>query len=84
MKRKIVIFLAAALITAVASGHAQVTTRLNANTPKEPFMTRMADWFATAGKTQEEKYITLKNRRAARRIKNAKREIARKKRQLGK
>lgn len=71
------------MFSALTAG-AQVTTKLNKGAPKEPLFTRLSDWFATVGKTQEEKYIINKNRRAARKLKKAKKDIARKKKQVDK
>ena len=76
--------LAALLIFSAVTASAQVTTQLNKDAQKEPFLTRLSDWVATVGKTQEEKYLIKKNRRAARKLKKAKKDIARQKKQVSK
>ncbi|OGX33742.1 MAG: hypothetical protein A3C36_00560 [Omnitrophica WOR_2 bacterium RIFCSPHIGHO2_02_FULL_52_10] len=76
--------LTALLMLSVVTASAQVTTQRNKVGQKEPFLARLADWFATVGKPQEEKYLIQKNRRAARKLKKAKKDIARKKKQAAK
>jgi len=45
---------------------------------------RMADWFATVGKSQEEKYRIKHERRTARKINKVKKRIAKQKRDIAK
>ena len=82
MKKITAVFLTAALIVTAPTAQAQVTTRKYGYTQKESFFNRISDWFATTGKSQEEKYLIKKNRRAARNIKKIKSDIARKKKQM--
>jgi len=51
---------------------------------KEPILTRIGDWFATEGKTEEEKHLIMAKRRRYRKIKKAKKELARKRRKMAK
>ena len=50
----------------------------------ETTLNRMADWFATIGKSQEEKYRIKHERRTARKIDRAKKRIAKQKRDIAK
>ena len=84
MKKMFVNLLTALLIFSAVTASAQVSTQLNKGAQKEPFFSRVSDWFATVGKTQEEKYIINKNRRAARKLKKAQKDIARKRKQVAK
>lgn len=49
---------------------------------KEPLLTKISDWFATAGKSQEEKYLIKAKRRRDRKIKKVQKEIARKRKKM--
>ena len=48
----------------------------------ETYLERVSDWFATAGKTREEKILIKSRRRAARRMANTQKTIARKKKEI--
>ncbi|MCK5013972.1 MAG: hypothetical protein KAS66_09140 [Candidatus Omnitrophica bacterium] len=48
------------------------------------YLERVSDWFATVGKSKEEKAVIKSQRRAARKINNAQRLIARKKKEIEK
>ena len=48
------------------------------------YFQRMSDWFATSGKSREEKALIKVRRRTARKIANARKTIARKKKEIAK
>ena len=48
----------------------------------ETYLERVSDWFATAGKTREEKILIKSQRRAARKMANIQKTIARKKKEI--
>lgn len=48
------------------------------------YFQRMSDWFATVGKSREEKALIKSRRRTTRKINNAKKAIARKKKEIAK
>lgn len=50
----------------------------------ETYLERMSDWFATVGKSEGEKAIIKSRRRAARKINDSQRAIARKKKEIEK
>lgn len=50
-------------------------------TKKDTYINRISDWFATVGKSQDEKYIIKNKRRRDRKIKKAKKRIRRKKKE---
>jgi hypothetical protein len=56
-------------------------SELDAN---DTYLERVSDWFATAGKSREEKTLIKSQRRAARKISNAQKSIAQKKKEIGK
>lgn len=83
MKKLLVLFFALLFVTSAMPVYAQFTTR-NTGAKKETVYNRMTDWFATAGKSQEEKYRIMHQRRTVRRIEKAKKRIAKQKRAFAK
>jgi len=59
--------------------YAQYSSTAYGGGKNETVLNRVSDWFATVGKTMEQKYIIKKNRRAARKIRKAKKAIAQRK-----
>ncbi len=51
---------------------------------KKSYLQRISDWFATSGKTREEKALIRVQRRTARKITNARKIIAQKKKEIAK
>ena len=49
--------------------------------PKDSYLNRISDWFATVGKSQEKKYLITNKRRRDRKIKKAKKKIEKNKRE---
>ena len=62
----------------VTSGYAQYSSQAYGG-EKLTVFNRFSDWFATVGKPQKEKYRIKLQRRTARKIKKAKKRIARQK-----
>jgi len=58
--------------------------RLTGGVEDETTFNRITDWFATVGKSQEEKYRIKHERRTARKIIRAKKRIVKQKRNLAK
>ena len=54
-------------------------SELNRN---DSFFDRLSDWFATTGKSREERIIIKSRRRTARRMNDARKSIVRKKREI--
>ena len=50
----------------------------------DSYLERVSDWFATAGKSRDEKILIKSRRRAARKIAATQKEIARKKKEIEK
>ena len=48
----------------------------------ESYLERVSDWFATVGKSEEEKAVIKSQRRAVRKIKDAQKAIAQKKKEI--
>jgi len=82
VKRVIFVFIAAVFIFSAAPVYAQYSSGAYGGTKDETVFTRMGDWFATIGKTQEEKYLIKSRRRAVRKIRKANKLIEQRKREI--
>ena len=82
LKKRISWILVVVLVFSVGSAHAQYSSTAYGGKSDESFLTRTSDWFATLGMSQEEKYIALKERRAARKIKKAQKAIEQRQKEI--
>jgi len=83
MKKLLVLLLTLLFMASTMPVYAQFTTR-NTGAKNETIYNRMTDWFATVGKSQEEKYRIMHQRRTTRKINKAKKRIAKQKRDIAK
>ncbi len=84
VKKPVISFLVVLFVICAVPVCADYSSRAYGGTGDETFMSRTSDWFATLGKTQEEKYRIKTKRRAARKIKKAKKAIEKRKKELAK
>jgi hypothetical protein len=80
-----------ALMSSVSSARAQLAAKGGYTTGAyseldagDTYLDRLSDWFATVGKSREEKAIIKSRRRAVRRIKDTQKSVARKKKEIEK
>ena len=84
MKKLLVAFITLLSLSLTLPVYAEYSSEAYGGVGKETFLTRTSDWFATLGKSQEEKYRIKHERRTARKIKKAKKRIEKQKRDFAK
>ena len=84
MKSRIVCLIIAFLINSVLPAYAGYSSTAYGGTKDETMLSRVSDWFATVGKSQDEKYIIKAQRRAERKKRKAMKAIAENKKKLAK
>ena len=84
MKKLLTLFLALLFITSTMPVYGQYSSQAYGGNKDETTFNRITDWFATVGKSQEEKYLIKHKRRTARKISRAKKRIAKQKRDFAK
>lgn len=89
MKNTIASVLLVFLISIVLPAYAQQKTGYSTGAYSElgtddTYLERVSDWFATAGKSREEKILILSQRRANRKMADTQKKITRKKKEIEK
>jgi len=84
MKKLWVLFLVFLFLTSTIPVYAGYSSTAYGGASDSTFFSRTSDWFATLGKSQEEKYRIKHERWAARKIKKAKKRINKQKREFAK
>lgn len=82
MNKNVIAWICISTLLLAAPVQAQYQSTAYGGSADETFWSRTTDWFATAGKSEKEKYRILNERRAARKVKKAKRAIAQKKKEM--
>jgi len=84
MKKLLTLFLALLFFTSTIPVYAQYSSKAYGGNKDVTTFNRVTDWFATVGKSQEEKYRIKHERKTARKISRAKKRIAKRKRDFAK
>jgi hypothetical protein len=82
MMKNLKILLAVLILLSALPAYAQSGSNAYGGSAGDTILDKTGDWFATVGKSQEEKYRIKVERRAARKIKKAQKKIVKKKKDI--